>query len=526
MIKESSEDSANENPKITNNNEQKPLSSSSKEIKKLSSKFKQLNLNSELSKSPKKSTSIVYNEINKKSNLELEDNSNKNIEKIGKEIIHISPLDEKIINNNKKINTPLKLQSSPGNFKLKPNANFQMKSRKNTYTESDFNLSHFNQINLKSPIYSYFDQSQKFLSENYNGDGYIKLSENKIIKKSSEQEDNISKNIISEENPETPSMIPNKAEKSIEHDSESMNYNDLNLFMSPSAHNSSHVSGGLNNLHTNKISRKSSQATVSNNRGNSQNKIINSIGPGENENIDFNLDIPLNESNDDININNNEIKLNKDSLNNIQVDENTNFLLNNLGNPWLNINNSNLDNINDNYMNKNIQQKIMNNNNLGSINNNIPINNMNNRNINFLKNSNQINNNNNNDLYNLIQNLNSLNNINNMNNSNEINELKKLLILKYLNSQNQNRISLPIQNNFKNIPLQYNLKNNFQNIQNNNLQNLQNIRDIQTIQNLLNLKRIQDMKNQQTQNIQNLQNIHNKHKIFKIFRIFIILIIN
>ena len=85
-----------------------------------------------------------------------------------------------------------------------------------------------------------------------------------------------------------------------------MNYNDLNLFMSPDAHNSSHVSGGLNNLHTNKISRKSSQATVSNKRGNSQNKIINSIGPGENENIDFNLDIPLNESNDDININNNE----------------------------------------------------------------------------------------------------------------------------------------------------------------------------------------------------------------------------
>ena len=464
MIKESSEDSANENPKITKNNEQKALSSSSKEIKKLSSKFNELNINSVLSKSPKKSASIVYNEINKNSNLELDDNSNKNIEKIGKENINISPLDEKIINSNKKINTPLKLQSSPGNFKLKPNANFQMKSRKNTYTESDFNSSHFNQINIKSPIYSYFDQSQKFLSENYNGDGLIKFPENKINKKSSEQEENISNKIINEENPETPSTIPNKAEKSIEHDSESMNYNDLNLFMSPDAHNSSHVSGGLNNLHTNKISRKSSQATVSNKRGNSQNKIINSIGPGENENIDFNLDIPLNESNDDININNNEIKLNKDSMNNIQMNENTNYLLKNLGNPWLNINNTNLDNINDNYMNNNIQPKIINNNNLGTINNNIPINNINNnRNINFLKNSNQINYNNNNDLNNLIQNLNSLNNINNMNNNNEINELKKLLILKYLKSQNQNIISPPIQNNFKNIPLQYNLQNNFPN---------------------------------------------------------------
>ena len=212
----------------------------------------------------------------------------------------------------------------------------------------------------------------------------MNFSENRIIKKSSEQEENISKKNRSDENPETPSIIPNKEEKSIEHDSESMNYNDLNLFTSPDAHNSSHVSGGINNIHTNKISRKSSQATISNKRGNSQNKFINSIGQTENENIDFNLDIPLNESNDDININNNnEIRLNKDIMNNNPMNENTNFLLNQLGNPWLNINNTNFDNINNDYINKNIQQKILNNNNLGNINN-----------INNMKNLNQINNNN------------------------------------------------------------------------------------------------------------------------------------
>ena len=515
MIKESKRDSANNNPKITKIDEPKVLSSNSQEIKNITSEFSHLKINSELSKSPKNTTQIAYNEINNKTKLDLEDNlnnPNKIIENIGKENSNISSLDEKLNNYNKKLKTPLKLQSSPGNFQLKPNANFQMKSRKNTYTESDFNTAHFNQINIKSPIYSYFDQSQKFLSENYSGDGYMNFSENRIIKKSSEQEENISKKNRSDENPETPSIIPNKAEKSIEHDSESMNYNDLNLFTSPDAHNSSHVSGGINNIHTNKISRKSSQATISNKRGNSQNKFINSIGQTENENIDFNLDIPLNESNDDIIINNNnEIRLNKDIMNNNPMNENTNFLLNQLGNPWLNINNTNFDNINNDYINKNIQQKILNNNNLGNINNIIPINNFNNRNINNInnmKNLNQINNNN--ELINLLQNINSLNNINNINNNNEIKDIKKLLILKYLNSQNQNRISLPIQNNLKNIPLQYNFQNNYQNIQNNNnLPNLQNIRDIQTIQNLLNLKRIQDMKNQQTQNIQNLQNIHN-----------------
>ena len=99
MIKESKRDSANNNPKITKNDEPKVLSSNSQEIKNITSEFSHLKINSELSKSPKNSTQIVYNEINNKAKLDLEDNlnnPNKIIENIGKENPNISSLDEKL----------------------------------------------------------------------------------------------------------------------------------------------------------------------------------------------------------------------------------------------------------------------------------------------------------------------------------------------------------------------------------------------------------------------------------------------
>ena len=311
MIKETNEEQNKEVPCVqkTEKLEPKELSSNSKDINNMYTGISNINLSSEQTQLTNKEVPVVNKESNNKNKLELENNQNieiKNNEKVEKE--KLSSLDDKIINN-KKTNIPFKYQSSPLNFRLKKNANFQMKLRKNTYTESDYNSGYYNSVNIKSPICSYYDQSQKYLSANYNGDNYLTYSEKKTNnKKSIEHEDN-QKNIINEENSDNRGLNQIKTDKSLEHDNESMNYNDLNLFMSPDIHNSSQVSAGQNNFQTNKLSRKSSQATHSYNGANSQNKIANSGLTGENENIDFNLEIPLNESNDEqynvINLNNN-----------------------------------------------------------------------------------------------------------------------------------------------------------------------------------------------------------------------------
>ena len=302
--------------------EPKELSSNPKDINNLNSGISNLNINSEQSNQPKKEMPIVNKDSESKNKLDLEDNTNsiKNIEPLEKENSNLSALDEKNFNNNK-TKTPLKPQSSPMNFQLKKNANFQMKARKNTFTESDYyESSRYNSIKMKSPIYSYFDQSQKYLSANYNGDNYFNYSENKNEKKNLEQEDN-PKKIKNDENSENiPGSVQIKTDKSIEHESESMNYNDYNFFMSPDNHNSSLASAGINNnLPTNKFSRKSSQAaTPSYKRVNSQNNFVNAGGVGESDNIDFNIDIPMNESNDEYS--NNFINMNNN--NNINSDEN------------------------------------------------------------------------------------------------------------------------------------------------------------------------------------------------------------
>ena len=287
MIKETSQDSNKESPDINESKKDEPkeLSSDSKNINNINLCLKNLNIGLEQSDSPKKENHFVNKELNNKTQLESEDNlnNNKNVENSRKEKYNISPKEEKHIHNinNNKTKTPLKSHNSPLNFQLKKSANFQMKSRKNTYTENDFNPPNYNSLNIKSPIYSYYDQSQKFLSENYNGDNYLNYSENKNHKKTIEQEDNNNnKKIINEEISENHGLLPIKTEKSNEHDSESLNYNDFNLFMSPDVHNPSQVSGGLNNLQANKLSRKSSLGTASYNRENSQNKFLNSGGIG------------------------------------------------------------------------------------------------------------------------------------------------------------------------------------------------------------------------------------------------------
>lgn len=184
---ESNDAKITESPIIPKDKQDEPkeLSSNSKNINNLNSGIIKLNINSEQANQPKKEMPIVYKDSESKNKLELEDNPNsiKNIESLEKENSNLSALDEKGINNNK-TKTPLKQQNSPMNFQLKRIGNFQMKPRKNTFTESDYyNSSKYNSMNIKSPIYSYFDQSQKYLSANYNGENYFNYSENKNEKR-------------------------------------------------------------------------------------------------------------------------------------------------------------------------------------------------------------------------------------------------------------------------------------------------------------------------------------------------------
>lgn len=326
--------------------EPKDLSSNSKDINDINSGLSNININSEQSKLSKKEIPNVNKDLEIKNKLEIEDNQNinKNTDTFEKANLDLSPLDEKSIINNNKSNTPIKPQSSPLNFQLKKNANFQMKSRKNTYTESDYHSSYQNLMNIKSPIYSYFDQDQKYLSANYNGENYFNYSENKANNNNKNlTQEEIPKKIKIEENSENQEKQMIKTDKSMEHENESMNYNDFNLFNSPDNHDSSQVSAGLNNIHTNKMSRKSSQATASYKRVNSQNNFIyTGGGGGESDNIDFNMDMHMNESIDENSnnynkINNEEIKINKDNSINNHFNNIDNLALINLGNPWLNI---------------------------------------------------------------------------------------------------------------------------------------------------------------------------------------------
>ena len=117
-IKESSEDSSKECPNVEKTNEDEPnqLSSNSKDINNLTSEFINLNINSEQTQLQKNEIPIVNKESNNKIKLDLEDNQgniNKNDENIGKKNFSSLQFDEKGINNNKKIKTPISLIPLP-----------------------------------------------------------------------------------------------------------------------------------------------------------------------------------------------------------------------------------------------------------------------------------------------------------------------------------------------------------------------------------------------------------------------------
>ena len=441
MIKETNENSPSESSdkKLTNQAESNELSSNSKNRINISSAFNQKN------PSIKDMNNLFVNSKPFDSNLkiELEDNQNNsnNINNTKeKENSTLKDLDniEGKINNMNNMKTPdiHQQQYSPMNYQLKKNGNFQKKFRKNTYTKNDFDKLYINQV--KSPVYSYFGQSQKFLSEKYSRDSYLNSSERKNDRNEENIDNQGSNNFI----------IKDKGINSDEHDIEKINYNDFNLFtdsyMSPDLKNSSHISGGPNIL--NKYSNKLSRATDSFKRGNNSGVI------GENGNIDFNMDTPMNESNDEysnnfMNINSNNLNSinNEDinSFNNIINNEvfpnnNNKLILDNLNNN-LSINNNNLMNENDNFLNQiklnQIKSFNFSNNNINHNRNLMSIinNQNNNRDINLIENQMM------NNLNNLMKklNVNESNNIinqNNLNNLNtyDINDLKlKLLSIIY-----------------------------------------------------------------------------------------------
>ena len=61
--------------------------------------------------------------------------------------------------NNSQIKTSLKQDSAPFNFKQKGKVNFQEKTIVGTASGNEYNY-HRNSISKRSPIYSYFDESQ------------------------------------------------------------------------------------------------------------------------------------------------------------------------------------------------------------------------------------------------------------------------------------------------------------------------------------------------------------------------------
>lgn len=489
-------------------------------IYSMSSDINKLSIKSEESKSPIKENISLNKEesskIEKKEN-NLQDNKNGNEFKknfLKKNLTLSSLLSNDINKNNSQFKTPLRQDSAPFNYKQKSKVNFQEKSSVGTASGNEFK-NHRNSISMRSPIYSYFDESQKFLSEQYSEENLFNLtghknkknvSSNKDIPKKIENSVNSDGKIFLQPQTKKSNSTINKDGKE-EHEIETPNYNDYNFFqdsnMSPDYYNMSQMSGGLNNLYGNKFSRKLSQATGSYKEGNSAIKLGNYGTFGDNENNDFNL--PLNENinnNSNENYFNNEHNFNQPQfLNNRQYSDNGNLLIGNFGNPNINnniyrnalnyndyINNQisnnemnnnnsqNIMNLNNNYLNKINQLKNLNllNNNLSNINNRTNIaNNLNNiGNIIATKNLGNVNNSN--DLNNLANNLNNFKNINifgniNNNNNNDLNDIKnKLLILK---AQNQ----LLNNSNFQNIPIQYNLQRNIQipNIEN-SIQNIRN----------------------------------------------------
>ena len=170
------------------------------QILTMASNLNQLSLRSDSSKSIKKEDNNnissskekeeKINPIEKEKSNEPE-NESKKIQKKNLTLSSIIINDNntninKIINNNQ-IRTPLRQDSAPFNYKQKTKVNFQEKLNMGNNSGSEFK-SHRNSISMRSPIYSYFDESQKFLSEQYSEENLFKTGQINRKKISSNKE--------------------------------------------------------------------------------------------------------------------------------------------------------------------------------------------------------------------------------------------------------------------------------------------------------------------------------------------------
>ena len=364
MIKEIQEEPFQEQSlnKDSSKNVEPPKNDTSTEniVSKLTSDLNSLSIRYEVSKSPEPKKEINLIDDNAITNKDKEEeekiikNKEEEVEsdikiKNQKKNLTLSSLSSLKSNDipNEQIKTPLRQDSASFNFKQKNKPNFQEKAKIGTNTGNDFK-SHRNSNSMRSPIYSYFDESQKFLSEQYSEEKLLHLPRrNNKTKTLSDKEIKNINNSSNSDMKNFPQLKLKNSNSSInkepkeDNEIETPNYNDFNLFTD------NNMSPEYYNLYGNKFSRKLSQATGSCIEGNSANKQGNYGAFGDNENNDLNTNLPQlnneNNSNEDyfnnyldrnnnnnINNNNEEILNQAQFLNNQRILMNNNLLLSNL----------------------------------------------------------------------------------------------------------------------------------------------------------------------------------------------------
>ena len=309
--------------------------------------------------------------------------------------------------------TPLNQDSKPYNYKKIKDRKFQnsidqniqnnnyintentQKNNMNNEKNNDIKRVNYikqNNYTTQSPVFSYFNDSQKYLSEQY-GQNIIKKSLNQINKMSLIKDNNLINN--------NSTPIEDIEENNISPKTETPNYNDFNFFNNNNNTGTNNINTNANNNYQNSPDAMKGDNSLFNNlmQNTNNNQNINSISSNH-YSLEYNS--PLN-----YNFNN----LQKDLLFDTSDSPST---------PIVDINsyqntNNNPDNIN--QFNMNIQ--------------NPQYNNMNNFNNDFILNNNQNNMNNNLFNNNLIEKVNTQNNI-----SDKINLLNQLKQLQYINNNN------------------------------------------------------------------------------------------
>ena len=131
-----------------------------------------LSIKSEPFKSPKKEIIINKEDISKTEKDDVNKKEKELFTNFPKKNLTLSSLISNDINaNNSQTKTPLKQDSAPFSFKQK-GKNFQEKSSVGTASGNEYKY-HRNSISMKNLIYSYFDESQKYLSEQYGEENYL-----------------------------------------------------------------------------------------------------------------------------------------------------------------------------------------------------------------------------------------------------------------------------------------------------------------------------------------------------------------